>query len=94
MSAGSSIKPGNHPHGAEKLIPLKAALRSATILFCLFLMGTSYTGAQEPAPSPKARVDRPTFAFSPTIAGTEVTHSFVIANQGEAPLNIAGVYAG
>jgi len=75
-------------------VPLKAGPKNAAAIFFLLIMFAGYAGATETAPSPKATIDHPAFAFSPVVAGTEVTHSFPIANQGQVPLNIPGVYAG
>ncbi|MBC2714513.1 MAG: DUF1573 domain-containing protein [Desulfobacteraceae bacterium] len=69
------------------------ALITALVCFLIITLN-SYTGAKEPAPSPRAIIKQTTFEFPPVIAGTEVTHLFSISNKGNAPLNIPGVYAG
>jgi hypothetical protein len=65
----------------------------ATICF-IVIISAGYVNATGTIPSPKAVIDQITYVFSPVIAGTEVSHSFSIGNQGDAPLNIAGVQAG
>jgi len=73
---------------------LKTASIINALLFSLILIITGYSGAKEPDPSPKAVIEKTTFEFSPVIAGTEVSHRFIIQNKGDALLNIPGVYAG
>lgn len=77
--------------------PKIVAARKLPIFFIaamIALLSTSYAGQGEPALCPHASVAHPIFTFSPVIAGTEVAHSFSIANKGKAILNIPGVYAG
>jgi len=73
---------------------LKTTFLINTLLFFLILTLTGFSGAKEPDQSPKAVIEQTTFEFSPVIAGTEVTHRFIISNKGDAPLNIPGVYSG
>jgi hypothetical protein len=72
---------------------LKTAFLIIALVCFWIIMPNSDTGAAEPAPSPKAMLEQTTFAFSPVIAGTEVSHVFSISNKGNAPLNIPGVYS-
>lgn len=46
------------------------------------------------AETPKAVAENPVFTFTGVIAGTDVSHEFIIQNAGTAPLMIPGVYAG
>lgn len=62
-------------------------------LFLIVITG-SQAAAANPDPRPKALIEQTTYAFSPVIAGTEVTHLFYVLNTGDAPLNIPGVYSG
>jgi hypothetical protein len=103
MAAGKIINPcfadvktAREPFLMEKKqpMPLKPGPRNAAVIFFLIVLITGYAGATETALSPKARVEHPTFAFSPVVEGSEVTHSFTIANQGDGPLNIPGVHVG
>lgn len=65
------------------------------VIICfIIIVLAGYANAAETTPSPKAMIEQTTYAFSPVIAGTEASHSFTIGNQGDAPLNIAGVHAG
>jgi hypothetical protein len=41
---------------------------------------------------PKAVIEQTLFEFSPVIAGSEVTHIFLVSNKGDAVLNIPGIY--
>ena len=61
---------------------------------CFSGVGLIFGPAAMGAGAPRAVVDQTTFAFSPVIAGTEVTHQFTIRNTGDAVLNIPGVYSG
>ena len=73
---------------------LKTAFCINTLLFFLILTLAGYVSAEETNPKPKAVFEQTIFEFSPVIAGTEVTHKFIISNKGDAPLNIPGVYSG
>ena len=72
----------------------KTAAHITALLFFLIIIQAGYTGAAEPDLSPKAIIEQTTYEFPPVIAGTEVTHRFIISNKGDAPLNIPGVYSG
>jgi len=72
---------------------LKTTFLINALLIFLILTLAEFTGAKEPEPSPKAVIEQTTFEFSSVIAGSEVTHSFIVNNKGDAPLNIPGVYS-
>ncbi|MCG8551150.1 MAG: DUF1573 domain-containing protein [Desulfobacterales bacterium] len=40
---------------------------------------------------PRAVPVAPVFEFEPVFEGEDLTHVFIIQNQGDAPLNITGV---
>ena len=71
---------------------VKTDFIKVVIIYFLIIFPVSYVWAIEP--SPKAVIDQTTHEFSPVIAGTEVSHGFILGNQGGAPLNIVGVQAG
>jgi hypothetical protein len=54
---------------------------------CLFIFaGTAYVWA-----GPRAVPVAPSFEFEPVLEGEDLTHDFIIRNQGDAPLNITDV---
>ena len=61
-----------------------------TLLFTTIAFGTESNSLN----SPSALVPEARFEFEPVLAGVNVTHSFVVKNQGTAPLNIKKVHAG
>jgi hypothetical protein len=61
-----------------------------TLIFTTIAFGTE----SNPLNSPSALVPGARFEFEPVLAGVNVTHSFVVKNQGTAPLNIEKVRAG
>lgn len=69
-------------------------LNNIAIICFIIIILAGYVNATETAPSPRAVMETTTYVFSPVIAGAEVNHHFSIANEGDAPLNIAGVHAG
>ena len=65
-----------------------------SIIACFWvIIPTGHSLAEKPDQLPKVSIEKTVFAFSPVIAGTEVTHIFTVGNKGEAPLNIPGIYA-
>lgn len=74
---------------------LKTGLFNSIAIICfIIIVLAGYANATEAPPSSKAVIDQTTYVFSPVIAGIEVSHAFTIGNQGDVPLNIAGVQAG
>jgi hypothetical protein len=71
---------------------VKTDFIKVAIIWFLIIFQAGYVWSIEP--SPKAVIDQTTHEFSPVIAGTEVSHGFILGNQGDAPLNIVGVQAG
>lgn len=71
---------------------VKTDLIKVAIIYFLIIFPVGYVWPI--APSPKAVIEQITHEFSPVIAGTEVSHGFILGNQGHAPLNIVGVQAG
>lgn len=57
------------------------------ILGCLVLCAGSADVLAGPVAAPVA----PSFEFAPVLEGQNLTHDFIIKNQGDAPLNIIGV---
>lgn len=51
---------------------------------------TQPAGSQ-PAGAPKLRIDQPTYEFSELWSGEKVEHTFVLANDGDAPLQVLSV---
>ena len=70
------------------------SLNNITIIYFIIFILVGYANSTETASSPKAIIEQTTYVFSPVIAGTEVSHGFILGNQGDAPLNIVGVQAG
>lgn len=50
--------------------------------------------AQENAPRPRAVVENAAHDWGAVYAGEKITHSFVIVNHGDAPLEIGSVRTG
>ncbi len=59
--------------------------------------GTDATDAatgDENTKAPKVFFPKTAYKFDPVMDGTQVSHTFVVKNQGEAPLNINKVKTG
>lgn len=54
----------------------------------------SWAGAEQNAKGPKAFIEKPQYEFQPVAEGSEVTHTFVLRNQGDGPLTILKTEAG
>lgn len=77
-----------------RFTPGKTTLFTAAFLFFGLLFSAPPAGAAAPAPGPMAETAETTVTFPPVIAGTAVTHGFVVNNTGTASLEILNVYTG
>lgn len=59
------------------------------IIICAFLL--SFAGLSHVWAGPRAVPVAPCFDFKSVFEGQNLTHDFIIKNQGDAPLNITGV---
>jgi hypothetical protein len=58
------------------------------------LAAAGMTAAAEEAPSPKAVFVENSWRFEVVLEGEEVSHDFVVRNEGNAPLEISKVQTG
>lgn len=62
---------------------------------CIMSFNSNAFGASKQAPpSPSVFVSESRYTFPTVIDGTEVTHDFILQNQGDAPLVIEKVKTG
>jgi hypothetical protein len=66
----------------------------AMVFYTLLFIAIAFGTESNPLNSSSALVPEARFEFEPVPAGVNVTHSFVVKNQGTAPLNIEKVRAG
>ena len=65
------------------------------LLFCTVFSQTTAFGVSKQTPqSPSAFVPESSFTFAPVTDGTEISHSYVIQNRGNALLEIESVKTG
>jgi hypothetical protein len=65
---------------------------SRLLIIAVVLWSGACLADQPASPSaPEAVVQTTTFHFGPVVDGTEIQHDFIIANRGEAPLDILKV---
>ncbi|MEE4243141.1 MAG: DUF1573 domain-containing protein [Desulfopila sp.] len=65
----------------------------SVIITSLFLLSWAISTSQA-ATGPKALLPETVFDFGAVVEGTEVTHDFVIVNNGDEPLEINQVLSG
>lgn len=75
---------------------IKRKLLYAVAMTLCFLVFTAISfGTENHSPnSPSASFPDSRFEFKPVVAGVDVTHSFVVKNNGSEPLQIASVKTG
>ena len=62
------------------------------VVLCLFsASGSTYAADPAEAKGPRAVFSEKSFEFEPVVAGTEVTHAFVVRNEGTDILKIENV---
>jgi hypothetical protein len=87
------IDPTDYYSVKESSMKHTKALIVITIL-CLFIAaGNTYAADPSKAKGPRAVFSEKSFEFEPVVAGTEVTHEFVIRNEGTDVLKIENVNA-
>jgi hypothetical protein len=70
-------------------------LRFKMIWTVVGLMATAAVCLANPvATGPRAVIGEPVFTFQPVLEGTTVAHTFVMKNEGDAPLNILRINSG
>ena len=63
-------------------------------LYILSFNSGIFGASKETPPSPSVFVSESRYTFPTVIDGTEVTHDFILQNQGDAPLVIEKVKTG
>lgn len=75
---------------------MKQSIATLPIVFTILLFLGFHTAnaADETIKQPIAVASQPAFQFQPVVEGEEVTHDFVLKNDGKAPLEIISVRPG
>lgn len=81
---------GGYPHPMYAACPVRHLFALACALFALCARGAEVPPG--PAPAPRLHCDEPVRDFGVVTNATEVAHTFVLRNTGNAPLDISRVH--